>query len=117
MSLPNQKPLFPLPLAVAEVAETLSIDEVRFDGAEYSPAADDVRLSGQILRVFRLMSDSRWRTLEEIARSTGDPHASISAQLRHLRKKRFGAHTVNRRARGDRQHGLYEYQLIVERRS
>lgn len=96
---------------VEAVKQTLGIDRVRFDGSDYQPAADDARLSGQILRVFHLMRDGKWRTLQEIARSTGDPPASISAQLRHLRKKRFGSHTVNKRSRGTRDRGLYEYQL------
>ena len=85
---------------------------VRFNGPEYVPEIDKERLAGQIYRVARLMIDGHWRTLEEIARTTGDPAASVSAQLRHLRKARFGAHTVNRRARGDRSHGLFEYQLL-----
>lgn len=90
-------------------------EPMRFDGPEYSRKHDQTRLSGQIARVFEVMQDTRWRTLDEIAQLTGDPHASISAQLRHLRKARFGAHTVNRRARGERSHGLFEYRLIVNR--
>lgn len=86
---------------------------IRFDGADYVPAIDDVRLTGQIRRIFDSMKDARWRTLGEIKAITGDPEASISAQLRHLRKERFGEHTVNRRSRYDRAKGLYEYQLIV----
>jgi len=39
----------------------------------------------------------------------GDSSNSITAQFRHLRKDRFGAHTVNRRYISD---GLFEYQLI-----
>lgn len=84
----------------------------RFDGADYSPKHDKERLTGQILRVYDLMADRCWRTLDDIARATGDPHASVSAQLRNLRKKRFGGHTVNRRILGDRCRGLYEYQLV-----
>lgn len=84
-----------------------------FDGPAYDPAYDQVRLTGQILRVWDLMRDGRWRTLQEIADRTGDPHASISAQLRHLRKARFGQHTVERRVRGDRAAGLYEYRVLV----
>jgi hypothetical protein len=85
----------------------------RFNGSDYAPAKDDVRLRGQILRVYNLMKDGHWRTLSEIESSTGDPAASISAQLRHLRKNRFGSHTVNKRVRGQREHGLFEYQLIL----
>lgn len=84
----------------------------RFDGSDYNPEKDDVRLRGQIKRVAALMVDGEWRTLDEIARATGDPHASISAQLRHLRKTRFGSHTVEKRSRGDRSVGLWEYRLI-----
>ena len=86
---------------------------LRFAGSDYSPAQDDVRLTGQLLRVFSLMADGRWRTLDEISLATGDPHASISAQLRHLRKERFGGHQVNKRSRGQREHGMFEYQLVV----
>lgn len=78
----------------------------------YQPDYDDVRLTGQILRVVNAMIDGEWRTLDEIARMTRDPHASISAQLRHLRKTRFGEHTLLKRTRGDRYSGLWEYQLI-----
>jgi hypothetical protein len=57
------------------------------------------------------MKDGQWRTLEEIAQATGDPQASVSAQLRHLRKNKFGSYIVNKRSRGDREHGLWEYQV------
>lgn len=86
---------------------------MRFDGADYEPMNDQARLSGQLLRVFDLMKDGRWRTLPEIATATTDPAASISAQLRHLRKERFGGHTVNKRHRGTVKAGLWEYQLLV----
>lgn len=88
---------------------------LRFDGSDYVPALDDVRLTGQILRVFDAMQDGKWRTLGEIESVTGDGQASISAQLRHLRKVRFGGHTVNKRPRGERSHGLFEYQLVVRK--
>lgn len=84
-----------------------------FDGPAYEPEYDHARLTGQLLRVWTLMRDGEWRTLQEIADLTGDPHASISAQLRHLRKRRFGEHTVERRIRGDRVLGLWEYRVLV----
>ena len=80
----------------------------RFNGADYEPSRDDVRLSGQLSRIWRTMSDGRWRTLSSIAAATSDPESSISAQLRHLRKPRFGLHTIDRRHVGN---GLYEYRL------
>ena len=78
----------------------------------YESEYDDVRLTGQIRRVARAMIDGEWRTLERIGRVTGDPQASISAQLRHLRKPRFGSHILEKRPRGDRFRGLWEYRLI-----
>ena len=84
---------------------------MRFDGAAYDPKHDQKRLTGQILRVFSLMLDGRWRTLSEIEKTIGDPAASVSAQLRHLRKERFGSHIVDKRARGNRSIGLWEYRL------
>lgn len=84
----------------------------RFDGAVYDPAEDDARLTRQIGRVYACMADGGWRTLREIAEATGDPEASVSAQLRHLRKARFGGHTIEKRPRGARAAGLYEYRLV-----
>ena len=86
----------------------------RFDGPAYNPETDDVRLTGQIKRVFETMKDGQWRTLGEIELATGDPQASISAQLRHLRKPRFGSHVVEKRNRGDAEHGHFEYRLLPE---
>ncbi len=82
-----------------------------FNGADYVPDRDDRRLTGQLKRVFEVMKDGKWRTLDAIEAATGDHAPSISAQLRHLRKARFGGHTVNRRYLGE---GLYEYQLITK---
>ena len=87
--------------------------EPRFNGPAYDPALDQVRLTGQCLRVFRMMKGGSWWCLWEISQRTGDPEASISAQIRHLRKPRFGGHTVNKRRRGEPGHGWWEYQLIT----
>jgi hypothetical protein len=76
-----------------------------FDGAT---PADVPRLNAQIVRIRTLMSDGLWRSLDEIASETGDPPASISAQLRHLRKPRFGSYTVDKFYVGG---GLYRYRL------
>lgn len=83
----------------------------RFDGATYDPVHDQARLTGQLARIWDVIVDQRWRTLREIAAESRSPEASVSAQLRHLRKPRFGAHTIEKRNRGDRAAGLYEYRL------
>ena len=82
---------------------------VRFNGSDYDSQRDDARLTGQLLRIWEYMKDSKWRTLSEISQATGDPQASISAQLRHLRKPRFGAHIVEKEYLGN---GLYQYKVI-----
>lgn len=86
-----------------------------FSGPAYDPAHDRARLTGQIQRVFQVLFVSRifgdWLTLAEIRERTGDPEASISAQLRHLRKPRFGGHTIDKRRRGDPAAGLWEYRM------
>lgn len=87
--------------------------EVRFAGSTYQPVQDDIRLTGQLARIVKCVQDGAWRTLAEIETATGAPQASISAQLRHLRKPRFGAHTVEKQPRGDRATGLFEYRVIL----
>jgi DNA-binding transcriptional regulator GbsR (MarR family) len=84
-----------------------------FNGDVYESNYDRIRLTGQIHRIFNVMKDEKWRTLDEISEVTNDPQASISAQLRHLRKSRFGEHKVYKKHRGERKNGLWEYQLIV----
>lgn len=82
-----------------------------FNGSDYVSEIDKPRLSRQHERIRDLMLDGTWRTLDEIASSTGDPAASISAQLRHLRKDRFGGWIIEKRCRADRARGLFEYRM------
>jgi hypothetical protein len=84
-----------------------------FDGADYQPGRDNPRLRGQLLRVWNEVKAGEWKTLRSIADCTGDPEASVSAQLRHLRKDRFGAHEVERRHKGN---GVYEYRLLINKK-
>jgi hypothetical protein len=59
-----------------------------------------------------------WLTLDELAKLTHYPPASISAQLRHLRKPQFGGFVVRKRQRtsgkilrGEDFGTVWEYQL------
>jgi hypothetical protein len=88
----------------------IDFSQVRFNGADYDRDRDNLRLGKQAADVFNLMKDGQWRTLQEIEAATKHPPASVSAQLRHFRKERFGGHEVNRKHEGN---GLYRYQLIV----
>ena len=80
---------------------------MRFPGPQ---PRDDDRLTVQYRRIFALMRDGAWRTLDDISRSTGDPAASVSAQLRHMRKPAFGSHVVEKQ---HIEHGLWQYRLLV----
>jgi hypothetical protein len=88
------------------------LPRAHFDGPEYQPELDFSRLTGQIKRVYDTILDGKWWTLNEISQVTGDPEASVSAQLRHLRKLKFGRHIIEKRRRGDPKRGLYEYRLV-----
>lgn len=59
-----------------------------------------------------------WLTLDELAKLTHYPQASISAQLRHLRKPEYGGYSVEKRPRatdailrGEDFGTVWEYQL------
>ena len=83
---------------------------IAFDGETYSPKRDFIRLDGQLGRVFNLMKDGQWRTLNEISDAVGGSEASCSSRLRDCRKIRYGSHTVSRWHVGN---GLYKYRLVV----
>lgn len=68
---------------------------------------DSHRLTTQLDHIRSLMSDGVWRSVTEINQITGYPETSISAQLRNLRKSKFGGWTVNRRRWGN----TYQFQL------
>jgi hypothetical protein len=54
-----------------------------------------------------------WLSLREIAALTHYGVASISAQLRHLRKPQFGRYVLEKRRRG--QGDAWEYRLLPAR--
>ncbi|MHB8503309.1 MAG: hypothetical protein ACYDCG_00360 [Candidatus Acidiferrales bacterium] len=65
-----------------------------------------------------------WLTLDELAKLTHYPPASISAQLRHLRKPNYGAYavvkrcrTVDKAMRADGFGAVWEYAVLQERRA
>lgn len=83
-----------------------------FDGATYQSELDAPRLRSELERVRELMLDGQWRTLAEIREVTGGSEAGVSARLRDLRKDRHGAHTVERRRRGNPKAGVFEYRVL-----
>jgi hypothetical protein len=87
----------------------MSIYKNMFDGSDYVPERDNERLNGQIKRIHALMIDGLPRTLSQIASVTGDPEASVSAQLRNLKKERFGSYRLEKDYKGN---GLFAYRLL-----
>ena len=82
-------------------------------GPDFDMQQDGNRLMTQMDTIASLMFSSRdagqWLTLYEIEERTGYPSASISAQLRHLRKTKFGSHEVLKRRRNGHG-GTWEYK-------
>ena len=85
---------------------------MKFDGADYNHERDSERLTSQLSKIMDVVKDGNWRTLKEIADITLYPEASISAQLRHLRKERFGSHEVEKTYI---KNGLYKYRVIINK--
>ena len=90
---------------------TLTDDLPDFKGETYEDEHDYVRLKRQLDRIRVLMLDGAWRTLAEISSATSDPEASVSRELRYLREEKHGGFIVDKRPRGDRSSGLYEYKI------
>lgn len=85
-----------------------------FNGSDYEPEHDWQRLTTQHERVrdCALLWPGQWFTMMELAERTGEPPGSVERQVRYLRADRFGGYTVEKRTRGNRDSGLYEYRVI-----
>lgn len=90
-------------------------------GPAYSPDIDGARLrtKQEKVREYMLGSNERFQTLDEIRAALEAkfrerfPTPSLSAFLRHLKKKQFGSHGLEKRRRG--RFGLWEYRLLPPR--
>jgi hypothetical protein len=84
--------------------------------------SDVRRLCTQMERVrdhmLQAAAHGRWLTLSEIRAALEAtwrcrfPEASVSAQLRHLKKPVFGAYRLEKRRRHGPGYGLFEYRLL-----
>ena len=83
-----------------------SYDE-RVDGARVRRQMEDIR--DYMVYLSNYSEPFAWRTLAEISKALDYPEASVSAQLRHLRKERFGAYQVDKRRRTS---GTWEYRVL-----
>src|SRR5580765_7378094 len=93
-----------------EMSETFKslLSAESFEGATYDQGKDFHRLKGQLKLIWTLMRDTQWRTLYSISQETGIGEASVSAQLRNLRKIKWGGFKVNRRRVGN----VFFYQVL-----
>jgi hypothetical protein len=86
-----------------------------FSGPGYTPALDDRRLTAQIEIIravmLRARANNSWLSLREIEGITGYTTASISAQLRNLKKSPYLLELHKQRRWGDPRLGLWEYQI------
>lgn len=92
-------------------------------GPTFVPALDASRLSAQRDRIRNVMLaasiTNRWLTLGEMSETLESvydcrfPEASISAQLRHLKRPENGGYCLEKRRRGAGTVGLWEYRLLA----
>lgn len=90
-------------------------------GPDYQKARDEKRLALQMSRVRNHMLAAavrdHWLTVEEISEALEREHhipfpePSVSAQLRHLRKREFGGYDVRKRWRKEGK--VSEYKLCA----
>lgn len=77
------------------------------------PKAYDIEgneLKGSHKKIYDVMRDGKWITLEKLAQLTGMTGSGASACMRNLRMAKFGAHEVERKhVKGT----LYKYRLII----
>jgi hypothetical protein len=85
-----------------------------FGGSTFSPQLDSERLSTALGKVYALMRDGRWRTLNEIAVAVRCSEAGASARLRDLRKPKFRDVYPNQQVDSDRvEGGLWKYRVVI----
>ena len=80
-----------------------------FDGDDYVSRRDKPRLTLQIHQVRMYMENNDWLSVKQISDDLNFPEASVSAQIRNLRKEKFGNRIGERRYQGN---GLYEFKLM-----
>ncbi len=92
-----------------------SVRPTHFPGAVYEPRLDFPRLASQVEVIRSTMHQAKqaglWLSLREIENRTGYTTASISAQLRNLKKAPWFLQLSKRRRHGNPHHGLWEYQV------
>jgi hypothetical protein len=78
-------------------------------GPAFNEVLDGARLRTQMEVIRDFMLGAGWKTLGEIEAEVGYPQASVSAQLRHLRRDWAGSYEVLKRRRTN---GTWEYSVL-----
>ena len=96
----------------------LSMNKHIFSGADYQPELDFKPLMDQFNRIKSLMMDGRARTVDEIISAIRVPGKidganAVQAQLRNMRKPKFGGYNVVRNRRNGTRES--EYRLIRDK--
>ena len=71
---------------------------------------DVPRILTQFDELLNIMLYRGWFTLSRLHDLTGIPEASISAQIRHMKKPQFGSYIVNKRRMLNS--AIWEYQCL-----
>lgn len=82
-------------------------------GPAYDSVLDGERIRRQMQTIKEYMLQEEWKTLQEMENMLHYPQASISAELRHLRKVRFGGYAVDKRRRQCAVGKVWEYRVRV----
>jgi hypothetical protein len=78
-------------------------------GPAFDKKEDGERVNKQHVSIREYMLVAGWKSLADIEKVLSYPQASISAQLRHLRKPVFGGYQVEKRRVGS----FWEYKVSV----
>jgi transcriptional antiterminator len=84
-------------------------DSAEFDGDDYDSDRDKERLTKQRDKIRMYMEGRNYLTVKEVAEVLNYPENSVSAQMRNLRKEKFGGRIVHREYFGN---GLYKFKLM-----
>jgi len=89
-----------------------------FNGSDYKPELDEKRLTTQIQKIFNIMKDGEYRGLTAIKEllNTNAGEASVSAQLRNLRKTSGGSHELLKKRTGEPKNGYWIYKIIENKK-
>jgi hypothetical protein len=80
------------------------------DGQSYSRERDLERLDSAMGRIFRLLGDGRWHTVEEMTDAGRCSPTGATARYRDLSKPKFGGFKTESKNFGG---GLWKYRRVI----